>query len=84
MDRIREQDNGKGGGKGGAGLAPEELAAFGGISRAGDLLMVCPGLLDHVKGVVEKDASILKPIRVARQEHLARRTGKPPNDKEDL
>ena len=83
IGRLREQDAGKGGGKGQLGLAPEELTAFAGVSKAGDLVMVAPSLLEHAKGVVEKDASILKHIRVARQERQARKTGKPP-DKEDI
>ena len=54
-------------------LSYEELSAFSGASKAGDLLMVSPSLLDHVKAVVEKDAAIMKYIRKAREERDARR-----------
>eukprot|EP00929_Paragymnodinium_shiwhaense_P061827 TRINITY_DN30893_c0_g1_i1.p1 TRINITY_DN30893_c0_g1~~TRINITY_DN30893_c0_g1_i1.p1 ORF type:complete len:406 (+),score=91.50 TRINITY_DN30893_c0_g1_i1:264-1481(+) len=57
-------------------LDAEEMVAFAGQSKAGDLLMVAPTLLDHVKGVVEKDAVILKNLRKAREERLERRKEK--------
>ena len=49
-DRIREADAGSSRDR----LAPEEMAVFSGVSRAGDTLMVAPQLLEHVKGVTEK------------------------------
>ena len=54
-------------------LSPEELSAFSGLDRTGDHLMVAPSLLDHVKGVVEKDAAIMKNIRKAKEEREARK-----------
>ena len=64
-DRLREAD-----------AAATKDNAFSGFSTAGDLLMVCPLLLDHVKGVVEKDAAIMKNIRKAREEREARKVPK--------
>ena len=57
-------------------LSPEELSAFSGLDRTGDHLMVAPSLLDHVKGVAEKDAAIMKNIRKAKEEREARKKGK--------
>lgn len=76
--RLRDKDsNAKGGnGKGQQGLAREEVAASTGITRAGDIAMICPALLGHVEGATEKEASILKHIRQARQERAARKSGK--------
>ena len=71
-DRLREADAAATKDK----LSPEEMSAFSGFSKAGDLLMVCPLLLDHVKGVVEKDAAIMKNIRKAREEREARKVPK--------
>ena len=71
-DRIREADAGLGKDR----LAPEEMAAFSGLSRAGDALMVAPQLLDHVKSVTEKDAAIMKNIRKAREERELRQPKK--------
>ncbi len=65
------------------GPLPDELTAFAGVTNDGDLVMVTPSLLEHVKGVVEKDAIILKHIRVVCQERQVPKTGKPP-DIEDL
>ena len=42
-----------------AGLEAEEMSAFSGQTRWGDVLMVAPSLLDHVKGVVERDYMLL-------------------------
>lgn len=83
LDRLREIDgagssSGKGGGKSRDPIAPEELSAFNGVSRVGDLAMVCPTLLGHVKITTERDASILKAVRQARHERQARKTGKDP------
>ncbi len=57
-------------------LSPEEFSAFSGFSKAGDLLMVAPTLLDHVKQQVEKDAAIMKNIRKTREERELRRAPK--------
>ena len=67
-DKIRETDAGST-----SRLSLEEATAFSGLSRAGDLLMVAPALLDHVKVAVEKDAAIMKNIRKAREERELRR-----------
>ena len=68
-DRLREADLGATKER----LSPEEMSAFSGLSKAGDLLMVSPDLLEHVKTVVEKDAGIMKNIRKARGEREARK-----------
>ena len=70
-DRLREADSASSKDK----MSPEEFAAFSGFSKAGDLLMVAPQLLEHVKTQVEKDAAIMKNIRKAREERELRRKG---------
>ena len=58
-------------------LSPEEMHAFSGLDRTGDHLMVAPALLEHVKGIVEKDAAIMKNIRKAREERdMRKKSGK--------
>ncbi|CAK0903327.1 unnamed protein product [Prorocentrum cordatum] len=68
-DRLREADSASSKDK----MSPEEFSAFSGFSKAGDLLMVAPTLLEFVKGQVEKDAAIMKNIRKAREERELRR-----------
>ncbi|CAK0822825.1 unnamed protein product, partial [Prorocentrum cordatum] len=58
-DRLREANSASSKDK----MSPEEFSAFSGFSKAGDLLMVAPTLLEFVKGQVEKDAAIMKNIR---------------------
>ena len=72
-EKLREAESSASSGQ---KLSIEEATAFAGTSRAGDLLMVCPQLLDHVKSVVEKDAVIMKNLRKAREEREARRKQK--------
>ncbi|CAK0855314.1 unnamed protein product [Prorocentrum cordatum] len=67
-DKIRETDAGST-----SRLSIEEATAFSGLSRAGDLMMVLPALLEHVKLQVEKDAAIMKNIRKAKEERELRR-----------
>ena len=57
-------------------LSPEEMVAFSGLDRTGDQLMVAPSLLEHVRGVVEKDAATMNNIRKARKERELRKTKK--------
>ncbi len=63
-------------------MAPEEMAAFSGSAKAGDMLLCAPQLLDYVKQESEKDAAILKNIRKAREERDARRPKKGPKKDE--
>ncbi|CAK0911498.1 unnamed protein product [Prorocentrum cordatum] len=75
-DRLREADSASSKDK----MSPEEFSAFSGFSKAGDLLMVAPALLEFVKGQVEKDAAIMKNIRKAREEReLRRKAPRPPS-----
>ena len=61
----------------GGRLSLEEQQTFGGTTRLASTLMVCPELLDHVKAEVERDASLAKNLRKAREEReLARRNAK--------
>lgn len=57
-------------------LTAEELAAFAGASRGGEILMITPELLAHVRSQVETDVGILKATRKAREERELRRTQK--------
>ena len=54
----------------------EEQTVFAGVSRAFSSVMVCPLLLDHVRGEVERDAKLAKALRSAREERDERRKGK--------
>ena len=61
----------------GGRLSLEEQQTFGGTTRLASTLMVCPELLEHVKSEVERDASLAKNLRKAREEReLARRNAK--------
>lgn len=78
MEKAREQEAKAVGGR----LSIEEQSTFGGITRAASTLMICPDLLTHVKTEVEKDASLAKNLRKAREEReLARKSKK--GQKED-
>lgn len=57
-------------------LTAEELAAFAGASRGGEILMIAPELLAHVRSQVETDVGIMKAMRKAREERELRRTRK--------
>ncbi len=54
----------------------KELAAFTGKGKTADLIMACSDLLEYAKAQTEKEAGILKDIRLARTERTARLTGK--------
>ena len=67
----------------GGRLSLEEQQTFGGVTRQAGTLMVCPELLDHVRAEVERDATLAKHLRKAREEReLARRAGKKGNKAE--
>ncbi|CAK0903344.1 unnamed protein product [Prorocentrum cordatum] len=68
-ERAREQEAKGYGGK----LSLEEQMAFAGTARAGGSLMICPLLLDYVRGEVEREASLAKNLRKAREERDAAR-----------
>ena len=71
-DRAREQESKAVGGR----MSLEEQQTFGGVTRQAGTLMICPELLDYVKSEVERDASLAKNLRKAREEReLARRQG---------
>ena len=53
-----------------------ELAALTGKGKTADLIMVCPDSLEYVTEQMEKEACILKDIRLARTKRAARDTGK--------
>lgn len=52
----------------GGRLSLEEQQTFGGVTRQAGTLMVCPELLDHVRAEVERDATLAKHLRKAREE----------------
>ena len=59
----------------GGRLSLEERSSFGGITRQYATLMICPELLEHVKLETEKEASLAKNLRKAREEREAARKG---------
>ena len=64
----------------GGRLSLEEQTTFGGVTRQFSTLMICPDLLDHVKSEMEKEASLAKNLRKAREERenaRKSRKGKP-------
>ena len=63
----------KGKGKARVGLV-DEFSIFTGEHRESGENMICPDLMDYVAKEVERDASILKQVRKAREErkHLAK------------
>ena len=71
-EKAREMESKAVGGK----LSLEEQTTFGGVTRQFSTLMVCPDLLDHVKAETEKEASLAKNLRKAREEREAARRGK--------
>ena len=72
-EKARDSESRAIGGK----LSLEEQQTFGGLTRQAGTLMVCPELLDHVKTEVERDASLSKNLRKAREERdLAKKAGK--------
>ena len=72
-EKAREEE-GRGSGP---RLTAEEQAAFAGSSRAHSGLMVCPALLDWVRQEAERDASLAKNLRKAREEREASRKAAP-------
>ncbi|CAK0895979.1 unnamed protein product, partial [Prorocentrum cordatum] len=70
-DKIRETDA-----RSSSRLSIEEATAFSGLSRAGDLLMAPPSLLEHAKSQVEQDAAPMKNMRKAKEERELRRKQK--------
>jgi len=52
----------------------DEVGAFMGASKEHGDSMICPALLKHVGEEVEKDASVLKQVRKAREERAALRS----------
>lgn len=73
-------EKGPGGGKGGGkakdkrsddGSYKAEAAVFTGMHREYGDVMVAPDLLDYVSREVEKDASVMKQVRKAREERAA-------------
>ena len=67
----------------GGRLSLEEQTTFGGITRQYSTLMICPELLDFVKIETEKEASLAKNLRKAREEREAARRGKKGKASED-
>ena len=66
---MQENDtSGKAKGKGSRLVAAEEAAVFTGTHRDSGEAMVFPELLDFVSKEIERDASIMKQIRKAREE----------------
>lgn len=51
----------------------EEQTSFGGVTRQYATLMICPQLLEHVKTETEREASLAKNLRKAREEREASR-----------
>lgn len=76
-EKVRDAESKSVGGR----LSVEEQQTFGGLTRQAGTLMICPELLDYVKGEVERDASLAKNMRKAREEReLARKQGKKKGD----
>eukprot|EP00438_Fugacium_kawagutii_P034490 Skav226404 [mRNA] locus=scaffold3989:204376:205527:- [translate_table: standard] len=71
-EKAREAESRAVGGR----LSLEEQTTFGGITRQYATLMICPDLLDYVKQETEKEASLAKNLRKAREEREAARKGK--------
>lgn len=57
----------------GGRLTLEEQSAFAGTSRAQSSVMLAPQLLEHVRSDIERDASLAKNLRKAREERDALR-----------
>ena len=79
-ERAREAEAKSIGGR----LSLEEQQTFGGLTRQASTLMVCPDLMDFVKSEVERDASLAKNLRKAREEReLNRKQNKTKKGGED-
>ena len=68
-ERARDAESRAVGGK----LSLEEQTSFGGMTRQFSTLMICPQLLEHVKSETEREASLAKNLRKAREEREATR-----------
>ena len=64
----KDKDGKKGKGRGKSAGLYEETDVFGGFHRQAGTSMICPELLEYVSKEVEKDASIFKQVRKAREE----------------
>ena len=74
MEKVRDREqSGQS-----ARLSLEEQAAFAGTTRGHTSLMVCPELLDYVRKEVEREASLVKNLRKAREEREALRESTKP------
>ena len=62
LEKVRSQEGQIAGGR----LTPEEQAMFLGMTKASSSLMLCPALLDHVRAEAEKQGSLAKNLRKAR------------------
>ena len=79
-EKAREAESKAAGGR----LSLEEQTVFGGVTRLASTLMICPDLLDYVKAETEKEASLAKNLRKAREEReLARRKKGPKGGGDD-
>ena len=58
-ERVREKEART---AGSSRLSLEEQSVFSGISRVASNLMICPALLDYVKGEVERNAKLQKAL----------------------
>ena len=74
---TEDSKEGKKGNMGRCGAAPlrlgitDEAAIFSGVSKDHGDSIVCPLLFDHVAREIEKDASVLKQVRRAREKRRA-------------
>ena len=51
----------------GGKLAFEEQAAFSGVTRPRAAVVICPDLVDHVRSELEREGSLNKNLRLARE-----------------
>ena len=72
QEKVREAEARSIGGR----LSYEEQPVFMGVTRSHTQLMICPALLEHVKVDAEKEASLAKNLRKAREEREALRKRK--------
>ena len=74
MEKVRDREqSGQS-----ARLSLEEQAVFAGTTRGHTSLMVCPELLEYVRKEVEREASLVKNLRKAREERAALRESTKP------
>ena len=84
-EKAREFESRAVGGK----LSLEEQTSFGGVTRQFATLMICPDLLEHVKAETEREASLAKNLRKAREEResarkaAAKKKGQPGHAEQD-